>query len=91
MPEKFKEKLLFAVINAILTLTIMFIILGVTNRGGKADVDYVDKKDAIVQKSLDDYKYDHKQIHEMTDKYLERMMDFWDIQYEDLKDEVDER
>ncbi len=91
MPEKFKEKLLFIVINAILTLAVMFIILASTNRGGKADVNYVDKQDAIVQKNLDDYKTDHKLIHEMTDKYLERIMDFWDIQYEDLKEDIDER
>ena len=32
-----------------------------------------------------------KKLVEMTDKYLERIMDFWDIQYEDLKEEVDER
>ena len=25
------------------------------------------------------------------DKYLERIMDYWDIQYEDLKEEIDER
>lgn len=78
-------------INSVATLAIMFVILAATNRGGKANVDYVDKQDAIVQKNLDDYKSDHEYFHEMTDKYLERIMDFWDIQYEDLKEEVDER
>ena len=63
----------------------------------KADLKYVDKQDAVIQNNLDTYKADHKDVHELDDKldelsidYLERMMDNLNIQYQDLKDEVDE-
>lgn len=87
MPEKFGQKLLFAVINAVFTLVVLFIILAVTNQGAKADVIYVDKQDAAIKENVDQRFDDHEKIHAITDKYLERIMDYWDIQYEDLKDE----
>lgn len=63
------------------------------NLGKKADLEYVDKQDDALEKKIDKNEVDHDKIHEVTDKYLERIMDFWDIRYEDLKEQIkdDER
>lgn len=105
MPEKFGQKLLWVVMNSVLTLVIGFLLLNFTARGEKwtrtekaidkkADVTYVDKQDAEIEKDLESYKVDHKDLHgseqrqlDLTVNYLERMMDNLDIQYRDLKNE----
>jgi hypothetical protein len=91
MPEKLGQKLLFVVINAIATLAIMFIILAATNLGDKASVVYVDKQDTAIENRVDQKFESHQREHELTDKYLELIMDHWNIQYQDLKDEIDEK
>lgn len=89
-------------VNLIGTLAVMLIVLAVTDLGGKADMGYVDRQDdaikvqmnqqdAALEKKMDDEKVGHEKIHETQEKYLERIMDFWNIQYEDLKDELDEK
>lgn len=71
MPEKFGQKILWTVINSVFTLVIGYILLSATVRGdkwlntekvidSKADVEYVDKQDAQIQKNLDDYKHDQE-------------------------------
>lgn len=86
MPEKFGQKALFMILNLLGSLAIMFIILAATNRIGKADVDYVDKQDAVIQKNLDDYKGAHQIQHSIelksVDDKLDLIMEFWDIKYE---------
>ena len=86
MPEKFGQKALFMILNLLGSLAIMFIVLAATNRIGKADVEYVDKRDAALEKNLDDYKGEHQIQHstemQSVDKRLDQIMDFWDIEYE---------
>lgn len=108
MPERFAQKLLFIVINFVLTLAIGFLLLNFTAKGEKwtrtekainkkADVSYVDRQDAEIEKDLESYKVDHKELHasnqrqiDLTVNYLERMMDNLNIQYRDLKYELNE-
>ena len=86
MPEKFGHKALFMILNLLGSLAIMFIVLAATNRIGKADVEYVDKQDAIIQKNVDDYKGEHQLQHtaelKSVDDRLRLIMDFWNIKYE---------
>ena len=91
MPEKFGQKVLIVVISSILSFAVMLVLLAATNRLGKADVEYVDKQDAVIQKNFDDYKGEHNQRHiqeyEQTDRYLRLIMDYWNIEYTNPEDE----
>ena len=68
MPEKFKEKALFMILNLLGTLAIMFIVLATTGRLGKADVTYVDKQDNAIKSNFVEYKQDHQIQH--SNEYL---------------------
>ena len=91
MPEKFGQKVLIVVISSIFSLAIMLVLLAATNRIGKADIEYVDKQDAAIQKNFDDYKGEHDERHireyNETDRYLKLMMDYWNIEYKIQGDE----
>ncbi len=67
MPEKFGQKLLFIVINAIFSLVVLLVLLSITSSGKKASVDYVDKADGVIQTDLNEYKSineaDHKKLN----------------------------
>ena len=63
----------------------------------KATIEYVDKQDFQIEKDLITYKEDHKELHALNQKqmdltvtYLERMMDNLNIQYRDLKYDINE-
>jgi hypothetical protein len=90
MPEKFKEKALFMIMNLLGTLAIMFIVLATTGRLGKADVTYVDKQDNAIKSNFVEYKQDHQIQHSNEYKLMKAeveavksnqviMMQFWNI------------
>lgn len=101
MPKSINEWVKM-IIQILAPLVIGWILLSATERGQKmlakeevinqkADQAYVDDQDAALEKMFDIKFESHDKYHEVTDKYLERIMDFWDIRYEDLKEQIDER
>ncbi len=81
MPEKLRQKLLFIVMNAVITLALGFLLLAFTERGekwlrtekaidDKADVTYVDNQDNAIKINFVEYKQTHQIQHSLEYKLM---------------------
>lgn len=91
--DTFKGGILPGIVGSLVPLAVGFVLMVLTGAWtalmNAADVDYVDKQDGTLKEQFDQRFDDHEKIHALSEKYLERIMDNWDIQYDDLKDELE--
>ena len=93
MPEKLGQRLLWIVVNAVVTLSVGFLLLSLTAKGEKwlrtekainkkADVEYVDRKDAELKADIRVLKVD-------TEKDTEHLIDNMNKRFDDQDKKLD--